>query len=263
MLHGKYFQNGSRTLVLVFQNAAKHLNNAIPQIYSGEINQNEVAEMHNHYTWIKFAERVIRADYLFVKDHFSSVYGWYFIDGGKMIYEQMNVELSNFIQKHDYERVIAFGSSKGGTGALIYGLTNPYVTNVFSLVPQIHVSSFINNLCPKEKSIFFGKDIYFEEQVNQFFYNPLLYTHKHTSKILFYTGIKDIQFKELIQYRDFLYAKGIANEMILNRTNERHTRLVNQFTPFIFSVLEGIIDNDIYTDNVYSVNISKDIRIIK
>ncbi|MEN2667693.1 hypothetical protein ACRW9N_09430 [Listeria aquatica] len=263
MLHGKHFQNGSKTLVIVFQNAAKPLNEAIPAIFNNKCDQKQVAEMHERYTWIKFAERVKEADYLFIKDHFSSVYGWYFIDSGTFIYEQLNTELTAFIKSHGYQKVIAFGSSKGGTGALLYGLINPLITHVFSLVPQIHVADFINTLCPDEKRLFFADNTAFEEQVNQIFYSPQLYEQKTTSAIYFYTGLLDIQFKPLLQYREFLQKMGIASKLFCNRSNERHTRLVNQYTPFIFGVLEDLIRSETMRTEQEAVQLGIDSYILK
>lgn len=263
MLHGRYFQNGSRTLVLVFQNAAKPLNESIQGIFKKEIKQEKVAEMHESYTWCKLAERIPDADYLFIKDHFSSVYGWYFIHSGQLFYEEFNAELTQFIQEHKYQKVIAFGSSKGGTGALLYGLLNPYITDVLCLVPQIHVADFINTLCPNEKSLFFSGDEIFERQVNQLFYSPALYQKKITSKISFYTGLLDIQFTQLIQYRQFLKEKGISTKLYLNRGNERHTRLVSQYTPYIHGALEDLIRNEQSRTNRQTVHLDSDIYILK
>ncbi|WP_088815934.1 MULTISPECIES: hypothetical protein [Listeria] len=263
MLHGKHFQNGSDTLVIVFQNAGKPLNDAIPAIFNQEINQEQVALMHERYTWIKFAERVKAADYLFIKDHFSSVYGWYLIDSGKFIHEKLNVELTKFIQKYRYKRVIAFGSSKGGTGALLYGLLNPLVTDVFSLVPQIHVADYINILCPTEKSLFFADNTIFEEQVNEVFYSAPLYAEISPTTLYFYTGLEDIQFSALLTYRHFLQEKGIKSQLFLNRSNERHTRLVNQYTPFIFGVLEDMIYRETKRTSEHAVQIGVDSYILK
>ncbi|MBA3925421.1 hypothetical protein [Listeria rustica] len=263
MLHGKHLLNGSDTLVLVFQNAAKPLNDAIPDIYSGKITQQEVAAMHERYTWMKFAQRVPKADYFFIKDHFSSVYGWYFIDHGKLIHQRFNEELTAFIQKHHYKRVIAFGSSKGGTGALIYGAMNPLITDVFSLIPQIHVSRFINKLCPNEKSLFFGKDKRFEKKVDNFLFSDELYANYQQKKLYFYTGTMDIQFEALVKYRQFLAEKGIASELFLNRSDERHTRLVNQYTPFIFGVLEDLIEQSENRTNQQAITINPSVRLLK
>lgn len=263
MLHGKHLQNGSDVLVLVFQNAAKPLNDAIPGVFLNEISQKQIAEMHERYTWMKFSERVQVADYLFIKDHFSSIYGWYFIDHGKMIYTKLNQELTNFIQQHGYKKVIAFGSSKGGTGALLYGLLNPHITDVFSLVPQIHVSDFINTLCQAEKSLFFAEDEQFEKQVNQFFYSPSLYQTKSECNLNFYTGLNDIQFEALVQYRLFLQEHGVKSQLFINRGEEKHTRLVNQYTSFIFAVLEDLIRREKKRTEKTSVQVESGVHLLK
>lgn len=263
VLHGMHLQNGSDILVLVFQNAAKPLNDAIHGVFLNEINQEQIAEMHERYTWMKFSKRVQTVDYLFIKDHFSSVYGWYFVDHGKMIHEKLNQELTEFIQKHGYKKVIAFGSSKGGTGALLYGLLNPYITDVFSLVPQIYVADFINTLCPKEKSLFFAEDERFENQVNQIFYSPSIYQANLKCNLNFYTGLNDIQFDALVQYRFFLQEQGVKSQLFINRSEERHTRLVNQYTPFIFAVLEDLIKGEERRTEKTSIQVGTDVYLLR
>lgn len=263
MLHGKHFQNGRKTLVIVFQNAAKPLNEAIPDIYSKKLSQTDISKMHEQYTWIKFAKKCNKADYLFVKDHFSSVYGWYLMDEGKFIYEEFNEQLTTFIKKNNYERVISFGSSKGGTGALLYGLINPFITDVFSLVPQINVSTFINKLCPNEKSLFFHNNLEFEKKVNDMFYSSNLYKVYSRTNINFYTGIQDIQFYNLLEYRKFLKDKNIGSNFYLNRSDEKHTRLVNQYTDFIYGFLEDLIEEEDRRTNRLTYQVSKDCFILK
>jgi hypothetical protein len=244
MLHGKHFQNGSKTLVIIFQNASKPLNESIPDIYSKKISQLDVIKMHEQYTWIRFAQRCYKADYLFVKDHFCNVYGWYLMDKGSLIYEEFNNQLIKFIEKNNYEKVISFGSSKGGTGALLYGIINPLITEVFSLVPQIHVANFINKLCPNEKSLFFQNDLTFENEVNNLFYFPDLYKKMSSTNFHFYTGIQDIQFYSLMEYREFLKKQDITSTLFFNRSEERHTKLVNQYTEFIYGFLEDLISEE-------------------
>ncbi|MBC1358510.1 hypothetical protein HCA63_05705 [Listeria booriae] len=263
MLHGKHLINGSKTLVIVFQNAAKPLNDAIPDIYSGKVTQEEVAEMHERYTWMKFAERVPKADYFFVKDHFSSVYGWYFMDHGTFIHEAFNEALTTFIKQHGYKRVIAFGSSKGGTGALLYGVMNPLITDVLSLIPQIHVGRFINRLCPDEKALFYGNTPGFEKQVDEFLFADKLYAGYKNTKLYLYSGIFDIQFEALLRYQTFLTKKGIASELLLNRSDERHTRLVNQYTTFIYGALEDLIDQSENRMDQQAIKIAPSVRVLK
>lgn len=263
MLRGKHIINGSDTLVLVFQNAAKPLNDAIPDIYNGKIEQSEVAEMHERYTWMKFAERVPKADYFFIKDHFSSVYGWYLMDNGQFIHHEFNNALTDFIKENNYKRVVSFGSSKGGTAALLYGMMNPCITDVFSLIPQIHVATFINNLCPKEKSLFFGQNKKFEKQVDNILFEENLYETFVEKRIYFYSGILDIQFDPLLQYRDFLEARGIQTELFLNRSDERHTRLVNQYAPFIYGILEDLIDQSRKRTNLQAISVGSSVNLLR
>lgn len=263
MLHGKHIKNGSSILVIIFQNAAKPLNDAIPDIYSGKISQTDVSLLHEQYTWIKFAKRNKNADYFFIKDDFCGVYGWYIMDNGRFIYEEINKLLTEFIKSNNYKEVISFGSSKGGTGALMYGLINPLIGKVFSLVPQIHVANFINKLCPNEKSLFFHNDLEFEKKVNNIFYSPELLSRFTPTNINFYTGARDIQFNNLVEYRNYMSKNNIKSNLWFNRSDERHTRLVNQYTNFIYGFLMDLITDNTENKEMLTLRLSEDCFILK
>lgn len=257
MLHGKHIQNGNKTLIIVFQNAAKPLNDAIPAIYADMMAQHEVAKLHARYTWMKFATNFPEADYLFIQDHFSKCYGWYFIDGGKFVHEALNQELTSLIQKYQYEKVIAFGSSKGGTGALLYGLINPLITHVFSLVPQIYVADYLQVLCPNEKHLFLGSDPHFSEQVNQFFFKEAITNRKSKAAIYLYTGTNDIQYVPLVKYHQFLKEHGVDSHLVVNDAEDRHTQLVNQYTAFIYNVLKNMTRSKQYAGEKQLIEVDR------
>ncbi|EGO2713249.1 hypothetical protein IDE33_002816, partial [Enterococcus faecalis] len=132
-----------------------------------------------------------------------------------------------------------------------------------SLVPQIHVATFINNLCPNEKSLFFYNSLEFEEKVNSVFYVPELYERYSQTNINFYTGIKDIQFYNLLEYRKFLKSQNIVSTLYFNRSEERHTRLVNQYTEFIYGILEDLIEDEFNHTEEQVYQISEDCLLLK
>lgn len=101
-------------------------------------------------------------------------------DKGKSIFNEINKDITELIKKKNYKNVTTYGSSKGGTAALLFGLINPLINNVFSLVPQIHVIKYIDKKLLKYKKLFFpeeNKEVekYFEE----IFFNDDLYLEKN------------------------------------------------------------------------------------
>ncbi|WP_239372217.1 XcbB/CpsF family capsular polysaccharide biosynthesis protein [Mammaliicoccus sciuri] len=54
------------------------------------------------------------------------------------------------------EHVVLYGGSKGGTGALIYGIKSELINNVFSFVLEIHAVDYIDKKLPDYKKLFFS-----------------------------------------------------------------------------------------------------------
>lgn len=130
MIKGKLINNNSRNLVIVFQAVGVLSKEDFEEIINNRVTQDEVSIKHQKYSWYKFGN-VDYADYFFIEDRFSSSYGWYMIDSGKSVINEFNKELEKFIVENGYNSVTAFGSSKGGSGALLYGLINPRINRVF------------------------------------------------------------------------------------------------------------------------------------
>jgi cephalosporin-C deacetylase-like acetyl esterase len=80
---------------------------------------------------------------LFVKDYYSRCYGWYVMDRGRFIHHEINAALTDFQEKRGYDRVVTFGSSKGGTAAVVYGMMNAHITHTFALVPPNRASQVL------------------------------------------------------------------------------------------------------------------------
>ncbi|PTJ55382.1 hypothetical protein BU006_13515, partial [Mammaliicoccus sciuri] len=74
------------------------------------------------------------------------------------------------------EHVVLYGGSKGGMGALIYGIKNKLINNVFSLVPQIHAVDYIDKKLSDYKKLFCPDgDKRTESYFNSIFFNPDMY----------------------------------------------------------------------------------------
>ena len=264
MIHGKLVSNNSKMLIIIFQSAGRITDEMFEGIKDGRISENEIEEAHKKYTWYKFSEKNY-ADYLFIEDYFSQSYGWYMVDAGKSIIDDFNEELENFIKSKGYTSVTSFGSSKGGTGALLYGLMNPKIDNVYALVPQVHAVTYIEKHYAPFKSLFFpDNDKEVETYFNEIFFNESIYKEENYSNtnIYLYTGIGDEQYKETLQLNQFLSKKVKNNNIIINSSSKSHTPIVMDNIPFIRSGLK-LIANRAPMEGPRLSNIREDILLLR
>lgn len=243
LIKGKFINNNSENLVIVFQAVGVLSKEDFECIIDGKMSKEELSLKHQKYSWYKFSETDY-ADYFFIEDQFSSSYGWYMIDSGKSIIQEFNKELEKLIIERGYKSVTAFGSSKGGAGALLYGLINPKIDRVFSLVPQIHPINYIDKYLKKYKRLFFPhQDIEIEKYFNNIFFNEDLYkdgNHLNT-KVYLYTGIGDEQYKPALEFNKFLSEKiGSKSNIIINTSLKKHNPIVIENVPFVKSALKLI-----------------------
>ncbi|MEK5039896.1 hypothetical protein [Sporosarcina sp. FSL K6-3457] len=248
MIKGKLINNNSRNLVIVFQAVGVLSKEDFEEIINNRVTQDEVSIKHQKYSWYKFGN-VDYADYFFIEDRFSSSYGWYMIDSGKSVINEFNKELEKFIVENGYNSVTAFGSSKGGSGALLYGLINPRINRVFSLVPQIHPVDYIDKYLGKYRSLFFPKNnLDIELYFNNIYFNEELYkdgSHLNT-KVYLYTGVGDEQYKPALEFNQFL-SKKLGNDcnIIINTSLKNHNPIVLDNVPFVRSALKLIANDEI------------------
>lgn len=245
MLKGKFVDNDSSNLTIIFQSAGRISNDLFDKILNNNAENSEVEKAHERYTWYQFSKNIY-SDFYFVKDYYSNSYGWYMFDRGNSIIEEINNSLTQFIRRKNYRTVTAFGSSKGGTAALLYGIINPKINNVFSLVPQVHTIKYIDKKLFKYKELFipsnnkkledYFDNIFFDEQI---YLNP---EFKNT-KIYFYTGINDEQFDDLLKVHRLLDDKKCDNNIIINNSMKEHNNIVMDNVPFVRSALKLITNN--------------------
>lgn len=242
MIKGKLINNNSKTLTIVFQSAGRISSELFDRIYKKENVKEEVENAHKKYTWFKFSNASY-SDFYFIEDYYSQSYGWYMFDEGKSIINELNEDLTNLIIENGYTNVTTFGSSKGGTAALLYGLLNPHIDNVFSLVPQIHVVDYINLRLAKYKKLFFPKqDEEIESYFDNIFFNENLYKNLSlkSTNIYFYTGVNDEQFDDLLTLNQKLDNRNCNNNIIINTSLKKHNGIVMENVPFVKSALEII-----------------------
>ncbi|SHE14117.1 Uncharacterised protein [Chlamydia abortus] len=173
------------------------------------------------------------------------------IDSGKSIIDEFNQSLTDYIISHNYKEAIAFGSSKGGTGALLYGLINPMINKTLALVPQVKVVDYIEKHMKKYKILFFPeKSNIFEKDMNEIFFNETIYNNGFTlnKEIYLYTGIEDDQFEEAVQLSLFLNDKVQNNNFFINTSYKEHNLIVLDNLDFIEKLLRAIIHDQKITD---------------
>lgn len=245
MLHGKLVNNNSSKLTIVFQSAGRISHNLFNKILNEEASYNEVKEAHEKYTWFKFSNDSY-SDYFFIEDYYSKSYGWYMFDEGESVINEINEDITDLINSKKYETVTTYGSSKGGSAALLFGIINPKIDNVFSLVPQVHVIKYINEKLSKYKELFFPKDNnHLESYFENIFFDDEIYNQKDLSQteIYFYTGVNDEQFEDLLELHKLLDEKKCNNNIIINTSLKLHNGIVMDNVPFIKSALK-LITND-------------------
>ncbi|WP_192978114.1 hypothetical protein [Mammaliicoccus vitulinus] len=236
----KLVNNNKKDLIIIFQSAGRIPKETFERITNNDVSKDEVKKLHEKYTWFKFSE-FDYVDYLFLEDYYSKSYGWYMFDSGRSIIEELNKELHEFISKKNYKNVTAYGSSKGGTGALIYGIKNPLINNVFALVPQIHAVDYIDQKLSAFKKLFFpNDDKTTENYFNNIFFNEELYQESNyrNTNIYVYTGVGDEQFNEALKFNKYLNDKNINNNIIINSSLKRHNEIVMDNVPFVRSALK-------------------------
>ncbi|WP_201627273.1 hypothetical protein [Psychrobacter immobilis] len=247
MIKYKLINNNRKELVIVFQSAGRITLELFDKIINNDVELSEVKKAHEKYSWYKLKENTY-VDYLYLEDFYSKSYGWYMFDEGNSIIDKLNLHLERFIIDNKYKKVTAFGSSKGGTGALLYGIKNPYINRVFSVVPQIHSVQYIDTYFEKYKKLFFPKDdIDNEEYFNNIFYNEDLYCEENyrNTSVYIYTGVGDEQFQAALDFNNFLGKKNIDNNIIINSSQKKHTPIVMDNVPFVRSALKIIHNGDV------------------
>lgn len=242
-IKGKFINNNSENLVIVFQAVGVLTKEDFEYIVDGKLSKEDLVKKHQKYSWYKFSETDY-ADYFFIEDRLSNSYGWYMIDSGKSVIQEFNKELEKLITEKGYKSVTAFGSSKGGSGALLYGLINPKIDKVFSLVPQIRPIDYIKKYLDKYKGLFFPhENMELEEYFNNIFFNEELYKEGNhiNTKVYLYTGVGDEQYKPALEFNKFLSEKiGNKSNIIINTSLKKHNEIVTENVPFVKSALKLI-----------------------
>ncbi len=243
-LQYEHINNGRRALIIVFQTAATISDDDRRRIAERNIEASEVARLHEKYKWWNLTKEYPQADYLFVSDYYSQSFGWYVMDSGEWFHREWNAELEHFLEKASYERVIAFGTSKGGSAALLYGMMNRHISHVFSCVPQIEIATYWRTYLPHLIDLILGEtdpDLR-ERELNELFWDDSIRQHVQHTKFLLYTGVCDNQFDQLMKFRREWDGPAPLN-IILNTSDEIHGAIVSKHRDLIHEVLFSLVED--------------------
>lgn len=200
---GKHIQNDSDTLIVVFQGAYTKLKEEyITKVFQGVIPQEEVEKAHLQYHFFKLSDTFKTVDFFFLEGYYNKLYGWYMMEHGRFIFNEISDHLTNFIKEYNYKRVVLIGSSKGGVGAILIGLTNPLIDEVFCMIPDLRVNTEpLGDLA--NLNLFMGNSK-FKDQVKNIFKNEQLFSlldaKKKETEFTFLTGVHDYGFQDLANF---------------------------------------------------------------
>lgn len=244
-MSNKFIDNNSDNLIIVFQSAGRVPLEVIKSYLQNETTEKEIAEYHKKYNFYNFQKYIGQADYYYIEDHYSGIYGWYVSDFGKSVIEKIQEEIKKVATKKHYKIVMTFGSSKGGSGAIIHGLVSPYVNKVVALVPQINMTSYLDKHMPFLESLIFRDET---NEINRVtmsnLSNFINFMDIKTKKTVFlYTGVLDEQFNDLMAFLNNLTNKLVSTTLIVNTEKKKHSPIVTDNIEFIRELINNIISN--------------------
>lgn len=243
-LQGEHIKNHSDTLVVILQGVFTKTNEAYAdKVVRGEISDQAVKTLHGYYHFRKVSERNKERDYFYLQDYYSSLYGWYLFDHGRFIYQELSFALSKFIQEHDYRHVYVVGSSKGGAGAIILALHCPEVEKVFTMVPDLKIST--DAFGASGRALFFNNDPIFEKQVKTIFENQMILNELEgrdkKPTFFYFTGVRDYGFKAITNFHRKLQEKfEIESHLLVMPTPEPHSPLIKNHPNLMNHLIQSL-----------------------
>ena len=84
-MSGKYVDNDSDKLIIVFQSAGRVPQEAIISYLNKEVTDEDIGRYHEKYNWFNWTKKIEEADFYYIEDLYSGIYGWYISDFGKNI----------------------------------------------------------------------------------------------------------------------------------------------------------------------------------
>lgn len=217
----KYINNGTNKLMIVFQSAGR-----IPKEKLGtELSIKELKKYHSRLNYRKLMENK-QYDYLYVMDNYNNSYGFYTVSDNYIITDAIVQEINAYLE--GYEEVITFGTSKGGSAAIIFGNLIDKCDYIFSGVPILDQEQYIKNYMP----------VICEELIKTDIASFLLKNMakellaKTTIKTIIFTGVNDVQYNVL---KSLELPENV--QIQLDRTDKKHNEIIYDNIEYIYEYL--------------------------
>lgn len=245
MLKYEYRDNSSDKLIVIFQGALGGAYTQYP--YGSEEFHAKVDSLRENLYWFKLQEKV-DANYLFVKDTTNDLMGWYAFSNEKCIVDEFNTNLSEKINELGFERenVYTFGSSKGGTGALLYGVLCDMVGHVISIVPQIEIGNYIENGVKEEDRREYLQKSF--ERIDRDTLDNIMYSYIRNKKIdkpvYIFSGKNDGQYNQLLKIIDMVSGSGKVTIYDSIDYSLAHSKIITENAEGIYGFLLSLISEN-------------------
>lgn len=221
-----YAPNGARHLLVIFAN------------YTAP----------DDYGWSKGILDNLRTNILWIRDRFDGEHSYYLCKGMDFALEESVARLIGTVLRAlgiGPESCTAFGSSKGGSAALYFGLRYGYA-NIVASVPQFRIGSYVAEGRPQTARYMMGEspDAEHVRILDEILPGLVRARSNHTANLYLVSSSRDEQFSEQIepflgllqQYENFNF---VANESPLI---DGHGQVSMRSVPHLLSLLSMLAD---------------------
>lgn len=226
----KYIKNGSNKIMIIFQSAGR-----IPKVELGKkISKNKLAKYHSKLNYHRLSENK-NYDYLYVIDNYNYSYGFYTIDHQNIVTNMIVIKINEYIS--NYDEVYTFGTSKGGSAAIIFGNLIKKCDYIYSGVPIINQELYIKKYLPMlEEEILTNK---FTRYLLSNLTQDLLRNTKVNTII--FTGENDFQY-------EILKETHLPNnvKLYIDTTGKKHSEIIFDNLDFIYNCIFADDKKDIF-----------------
>lgn len=247
--NNRLIKNNSKILVIIFHATFSIIDEKFyKEFLDNKITAERVQQIHKgNLHFFQFAMKTKEADFLFLEDYFSELYGWYMFDKDKFIYNELNQELDNFIEENGYKRAIALGSSKGGTGAFLHSLMSTKISDCFIMIPDLCKS--LKFLSENGKAILFNNNEEFQKKLTSFFddnkYLSLVSDSKKHFTVV--SGIRDNTYREtcnIVRTLNSPQFENIKSTFYTFPTQEKHMSIVGNHDNMIYQLFRSVVTQE-------------------
>lgn len=242
MLPNEHVFHGKRDINYLFQEGAKSSPfllvafQAVPTVRNGEAIKS--------YNYTKFL-RDINVHRLFIEDTCGKYGCYYLCNNMSFDVEETVIELiESIMQKYDIkkENVITFGSSKGGSAALYYGLKYGF-GHIISGAPQSKIAEYLNGRRTDMLQYMIGDDL-LQENIDKLDSLILdLIKPEVKTKINLLTSEKDAQYKKhIIPLIEAIEKAKLDANIVFEKGIENHRDIATFFPNFLVQLIREEIN---------------------